>query len=364
MKKVSLFLLLAIVHVCISYSQDEVKDYEFKYGQLQINHTSKKVFQEIMEIEGVEDKEVSITKLVTQEDFDNVCSNLPWIKKLEVGRNENITDISSLAKLKSLESLNLRGLKASEEKPFDLAPLSKLTNLKKIEFYATKVTNTDALKSLVNLTYVSLYMSAVSSIDFLKSTPEVTYLSLYGFEHTFVNYEPVTGLKKLEELDIYMNKQASDENLAVLKSLTNLKKISMSNNKIATSLDFLENCHQLEEINASWCRNLEDFSALYNMKNLKTLKVSDSKLTNLDMIGETCTLENIDISGTQVTDISKLAPCTKLSSIDISETEIKDISPLYNTEKIWSLEVSPDVPQEQIDKLKSLQPKIRISVDE
>ena len=72
---------------------------------------------------------------------------------------------------------------------------------------------------MTKLKKARFFSSEIDSIEFVKNTPELESLNLHGIGHTFKNYEPLCELKKLKDLDIYMNKQATDENLALLVKL-------------------------------------------------------------------------------------------------------------------------------------------------
>lgn len=363
MKKVIQVLLVVCFCFMSSFAENKVKDFEAKYGRLTINRATDKAFAAVKKVEDIKDKVLTIGNVATQKDFDKICTKLNWVKRLQLEHgNKQIANIKAIKNLTSLEELTLKGMKTAKKVPVDLAPLKTLTKLKKLDFYATPVTNTDALASLVNLKDVSFYMSDVDSINFLKSTPDIISLDLYGFGHSFKDYTPLINLKKLEVLNIYMNVQATDKNLEVLKALSGLKEIRMSNCKKVTSLDFLENCRNLKELHASWCRGLIDFSAISNMKKLERFKVSDSQLKSIDMVKGYSNLSVVDISGTKVKSIASLEYCPGLKDISCDETEISDISPLYKCKKIYDLSISSKVPQTQIKKIKSLIPDITVSV--
>lgn len=363
MKKTISILVLFNLVFFLTNAQEKTKDYKINTYSITINHFTPELITAINSLENKGGRKVVISKEINQSDFKKICEEFTWISNFEVGsRNEHIVSIEPISNLKSLKKLRLSSMQASKETPINLQPLETLTGLIDIDFFATRVTNTDILKNLNQLQHVSLYMSSVSSISFLKKTPNIEKLSLYGFGHTFENYKPVSGLKALKELNIYMNKQATDENLEVLKSLTTLREIQMANDLNVTSLNFLENNVNIEEIHATWCANLSDFSALSNFKKLKILSFQDTKLEGLDMLKGITTLTSIDVSKTKIKDISFLKNCLNLETIKISKTLVDDISPLFECKNIWTIELSSIVPEEQIEKLKSLNPKMSVTI--
>ena len=364
MKRLNLLVLLFIGTLFFSCKSTHIntldktiKGYEIKFNNIYINDISTTDLKKI-ETEKSEDKNVLFifTKKAKQKDFNLLCSEFDWIEKIEIQTTEemainNLNAISSLKNLKYLK-INVSGFK--QETPIDLFPLKSISQLEKVDFYGTKVINEDVLGLHTALRDINFGMSAISSLDFLIKTPHVENLSLYGYKHSFTNYVPVTHLKKLKVLSIYMNKQAVDEKLNVLKKLTSLTTIRMANCKEITSLDFLENCHSLEYIHATWCTNLTDFSALVNFPKLEYLDIWDTPIEDLNVLSKNINLNYINLDGTKITDISPLKSLKDLSSINIYDTSIKDISPLYGHPSLFSLKVSSIVPQEQIKKMEEI----------
>ncbi len=280
-----------------------------------------------------------------------------WVESLEI-RSDNIGDISPVANLKSLKKVRL-SMKKSRNSPVDLSPLAQLTNLEEFDSYATKINKSESLSALTNLKVAKLYMADTDSLDFLAGTPNLEVLDLYGFGHTFENYEPVSKLKNLKKLNIYMNKQAVDEKLAVLKSLTSLQEMRLSKCKSVTTLSFVENCKSMTRIDASWCSALVDFSALKAMDQLEHVEFSKATLENIEFLAGKKKLKHVSLDGTgikhvnelkglpnletvylessAVTDISGLAEVPALRFLSINKTKISDLSPLTNSEKLFVL---------------------------
>lgn len=316
---------------------------KIKYGTATVTKVDPDVIKAINDIpeEQQASTKIKIEKTVTQKGFDELIKSIKWIEKLEVKYNENITNIATLKKAKSLKFLKLISLDQTKDNPMDLSPLKSIKNLTEVNFYATHVKGTEALSSHKNLEVVSLYMSAVESIDFLKNTPNVKELDLYGFKHSFKDYEPLKDLKKLEELNIYMNEQATDENLKVLSSLTSLKVFRAANCKKVTTIDFLSNCKDMERIDLTWAKGIADISAIKNMPNLIRLNLEDVVITDLSPIAGCTKLEKLVLQKTvNVKDYSVIKKLVSLKSLNVSKNELTDISFVAGLENLGRLDIS------------------------
>lgn len=303
---------------------------------------------------------VELSRTCTQQDLAQLAEHT-WITELEIGYgNEHIDSFAPLTSLTQLRHFACRSLKQSKEKRFDLAPFAGMPDLQHVDFYGTHVSNTDALANHPRLIYVSLYMSAVDSIDFLKTTPEVRELVLYGTGHTFADYEPVAALPKIRKLDIYMNKQATDEGIKPLAKLTTLHTISMSNSQKLTSLALLEGSNNIRNIGARWCRSLVDISALEDCADLENVVLQDTQITSVEVFAGKTRLRSLDLSGTKMTDLSPLAKCPSLERLDVSKTAVTDLSPLVDLIDLKDLTVGPGVSKDEIESIKAQMPQLTV----
>ncbi len=344
-------------------AQAKNKDFKVQLRSIWIDHLTPEGVDSINRINSKERRSIHLRRGAGQADFDMLCEGLRWVTKLYVSGNENITDISAISNLDSLELFALTSLYRSREEALDLQPIGTLSALIDLSLHGTRVTNTKALGQLKRLRKLDLYMSEVSSLSFLYDTPQLRELNLHGSNHTFKNYEPVASLEELTYLDIYANSQATDEGLEVLKALTKLRKIDMKYNKEVTSLSFLENNLDIEEISARQCSNLLDFSVLARFKKLRSISFARTRLDNLDMLREVTTLEEFYVDGTRITDVSFLRNCRKLKRVNITNTRIKDISPLTNCYIISSLKLDAIRDFEyrsSIKQIKSNNPELKI----
>ena len=181
--------------------------------------------------------------------------------------------------------------------------------------------------------------------------PEIRELSLQGVNHTFKDY---VGFKKLTRLKIYMNRQATDELLAPLEALTSLRIIDIIDCSNITTLNFLKNCKELISVQALRCSNLKDISALAEMKFLKSVDISKSKVSDISSLKDKAILVSLSISGTSVSDISALSKCQCLERLYMVNTPVNDFSALVNCDDLNVLKVSSTVPLDQLDNLRSI----------
>lgn len=93
------------------------------------------------------------------------CKNL---RKLNLGLNFFISDISPLESLTNLTHLELSCNQIS-----DISPLSNLTKLRELKLEDDRISDISPLKSLTNLTYLDLSHNQISDISPLVENPGV-----------------------------------------------------------------------------------------------------------------------------------------------------------------------------------------------
>ena len=347
-----------------AFADDEKKpDIRHYRNNVDIKNFSETLGEQLDALDNKENLRVRCHVAVTPAQFEELGS-WEWITSLLVDGDKQVVSLDPLSNLTNLKSLSLTRFPSSQEQRLDATPLGKLHNLDSLSILSTPLKNWDALANCTKLEYLNFHMSRVESLEFLRSTPEVKALDLYGYKHTFPDYQPVAMLEKLEHLDIYMNKQAVDEKLAVLNKLTTLKSFKMANCRKVTTLDFLENCKDLEELRATWAKKLTNIDTLKDLPNLRKIDLTDAPIDDLSPLNGKKKLKEIDIGGTKVEDLSALIECDALETVRIDETSIADLSPLHKLPNLSRIVISPTVPQAEIDALKEAVPKVRIDIRE
>ena len=204
----------------------------------------------------------------------------------------NPWDVSMLVNFPKLEVLGL------QDSGGDLSPISKLHNLKVLDF--------DGISN--------------SKLNFLKSLKNLQELSLIGADN-LNSLTEIGSLKKLVSLYINARKIKS---LASLKHLHNLK-----------SLELLD------------CP-VSDLSPLGDISSLESISIySDNNITDLTPLGKLKNLRFLGLPFRGIADISPLIGCPNLEVLRLGADGIKNIMPLAKLKKLVDLGVEVKKDQEQ-----------------
>ena len=333
------------------------------------------------------------------------------IKGLEFARNlvslhlgdegNYVIDLSPLATLTSLMSLNVGGNQIA-----DLRPFLNLTNLTELSLWNSEVTDVSPLGSLTSLTYLNLANNRVSNLSSLANLRSLEILNL--FENEVENVVPLAGLKNLKEL-ILTNNRIRD--LSALVELTKLRTLLLKGNPIKdftplselnlTDLKYdavLDPAGQTQPAEA-WMpdpalraavrgeigllpdipltkekmlrldylyahdKGILDITGLEFATNLRALHLSKNPITdlrplsnltrlvelhfwhvpvrptNLDLrpLANLINLEMLSLEGNWISDIRPLMGLKKLRRLHLSNNQIEDVGPLAGLTELWQL---------------------------
>jgi Leucine-rich repeat (LRR) protein len=154
--------------------------------------------------------------------------NLAKVESLILGRTILGKDVYDLSPLESLPNLWMLSL-SRQQKINDFAPLAKLSKLGQLDLSGCGISDLKPLAGLKNLTQLRLSQNKIADLS------------------------PLTGLTKLNHLTLTDNK-LTNEQLAHLSKLENLKFLSIGNNPFSantnriTSLEPLLGLKKLDEV--------------------------------------------------------------------------------------------------------------------
>jgi len=274
------------------------------------------------------EKEISLEREFSQNDFDKLCKEVSWIRKLSYNVGDpQIKDFNGLKNLKNLEGLHLNNLRFTEKKPIDAAILSDLTNLKELTANYTTFTNGKALNSLKKLKKLVLWIGGIDDLSFIKNNTDLEELELRGDKYIIKDFNELTELKKLKKLVLSGNKHTTVENVKKIQNLPSLEFIHIDfvkPPKTVINSDFLGKLIGLKTILLD-----TDFSSFQDAKiNLKGIE----KLQNL---------EHLYLSGVETINLESLLMCKKLQYVELNKKTTS---------------------QTQMDKLKKSNPNLEIKL--
>ena len=138
-----------------------------------------------------------------------------------------------------------------------------------------------------------------------------------------------TGEIELSDSDI--------ESLIGLESCTNLRVLSLDNNRI-TNISSLVNLTGLIELDLS-NNQISDIRVLSNLSNLVTLKLSNNQITDFSPITKLTNLKSLYLENSGRLDIGLLTELTNLTELYLGNNQIKDTRALSSLTKLAKLKL-------------------------
>ena len=215
----------------------------------------------------------------------------------------HLTDISPLAGLTNLRSLDLNGNRIE-----CIAPLAGLTNLVNLSIGGNLFTDLAPLAGLTNLEHLSIGWSQVSDL-----TPLARLTNLWGLHvggHGITSVAPLANLMNLTFLDVGSS-QISD--ISPLAGLTRLEGLGIGFNLIS------------------------DLSPVANMPHLDWLYAGNNNISDLSPLEGMSNITRLFLYTNQISDISPLASLTNLAVLNLNQNQISDISPLAGLDSFEDL---------------------------
>ncbi|EAG7123254.1 LPXTG cell wall anchor domain-containing protein, partial [Listeria monocytogenes] len=251
--------------------------------------------------------------------------NLTNLRELYLNE-DNISDISPLANLTKMYSLNL----GANHNLSDLSPLSNMTGLNYLTVTESKVKDVTPIANLTDLYSLSLNYNQIEDISPLASLTSLHYFTAYVNQITDIT--PVANMTRLNSLKIGNNKITD---LSPLANLSQLTWLEIGTNQIS-DINAVKDLTKLKMLNVG-SNQISDISVLNNLSQLNSLFLNNNQLGNEDMevIGGLTNLTTLFLSQNHITDIRPLASLSKMDSADFANQVIK--KPARNFSKTLSV---------------------------
>ncbi len=221
----------------------------------------------------------------------------------------------------------------------------QMKGIKKVslESYDAKISKDD-MSGLDQAVNCEEFMAGYNGFDYtqIRSLVEgYTKLKSLSLQGVYINQDEFNALlasnKNLEELQIYFYTDEDDqvEDFSKLKELTNLKVLELNSSGLKDISD-ITSLSKLEELSLQYThiKNLEGIEKLTNLKKLDLYDAS--YIDDFDVIGNLKNLETLNLCQTKIKDITPLKKLEKLKNINLNDTKVsaKDRLSLIRTNLI------------------------------
>ncbi|CAL6035540.1 leucine-rich_repeat domain-containing protein [Hexamita inflata] len=209
----------------------------------------------------------------------------------------------------------------------DISELKNLTNLCLRENFISDIS---AIQNLNNLTRLDVSHNQITS--YTLNLPNLIVLNL---SHNAPN--DISGIYLSSKLThLYLNK--TQIIIIDTTKLQNLIMLDMGRNPIV-DISFIADFVNLESLSLDGCYQLQNIEPLKNCKQLKSVDISSTGVTNIWALQFLKNLNSLTIYGAQVVDLHPLQFLFQLQDLHATEMNVIDVTPLRNLVNLDSLDV-------------------------
>ncbi|PGU38992.1 leucine-rich repeat domain-containing protein [Bacillus cereus] len=194
--------------------------------------------------------------------------------------------------------------------PITKEDLLKVKSLIVVEAKSKGIQNVTGLEYMTNLETLTLEEVKLENIQFISNLRQLKSLSItYG---ELKEIGPLAELENIESLNLRNNK------ISDLSPLSQMKKIKML------------------DLNSNY---IKDIKPLFTVTTLKTLTVANNQISNANLAGieQLKNVKSLSLSNNGLTNIEHITPMKKLVELDLSKNELENIEPLSRLSTVQSL---------------------------
>ena len=336
------------------------------------------------------------------EALKNWWNELPIYWKAVFSKQININSeptTEQLHQIINMQELDLTGNSYIQ----NLMPISRLTNLKKLNVSNTEIASLFAIQSLTNLEFLDLQGTYINSLEHLKDMTNLKQLNISDTpindltplvndnsiqvimaNNTRIDRRAVNALKENQRqvTVVYRSEQLQqwwnglDEiwkaifrnefNLAnyempdetEMHQIADLSQLTIGTEFPIVTLAPLADFVWLERLTIN-NQSIRDLEPLANKEYLKELNAQNTPISSLKPLEGDNMLEILNIENTQISDLGPLSKMTNLVTLNAAGTGVKSLKPLQNLNNLESLFVNNTSvkslsPIENLPKLKLL----------
>lgn len=254
----------------------------------------------------------TVSSTVTQAELNTI--NTIILENKVIGTIEGVQHLNNLAEFSLINSMNVTSLAPLQNGSMsklkviflknnqitDLTPLSHITSLERLYFENNKITSLKPISTLTNLTTLSF-----QNEDGLPQKNQIASLE---------------GVESLHKLKIIYGKGNQLTTLENLLNLTTLEQVFVESNKL-TNLKGLRNKPNLTDLSVMY-QSVSDISDISTATNLRNLYIRTNKITTIESLASLTKLTLLYMENNQVRDISPLRGITTLTTFSATNQTI------------------------------------------
>lgn len=256
-----------------------------------------------------------------------------------LAQGNKLTNISELEKMNKLTYLNLSNNNLGK----NISPVWKLTNLAELYIDNTGITNSEfaGVTNLNKLQKLSVnknkltYLDPIKGITTLKelyvSNNNIDNLSGIKVEKFVADNQEIIISEDVNKSIVFNDKVLASRVRARLGSA--VKSATPINGRWAITLSTAD-LYKVENLDLSPTANdseeITDITGLEGFRNLKSLNLSNNKVTNLEKLSELPNLQTLIVRNNNLTNLNGLKEAKSLVQLDASTNLIYDVSGISN----------------------------------
>ncbi|MGC5324822.1 leucine-rich repeat domain-containing protein [Brevibacillus sp. SYSU BS000544] len=168
----------------------------------------------------------------------------------------------------------------------------------------------------------------------------------YIVDATDTDLEGLSALINLEKLEMDL---ARISDMSPIAKLTNLTSLNLINNNNIEDVTAVKNLKKLEYLNLG-ANKVTDITPVSYVTNLKKLDIYYNQITDISSLSKLKELDRLLANSNKITNISSLKQLTELKYLDLRENKIKDITAIKELSNLQSADFSSN----QLSKLPSM----------
>ncbi|MGD6892262.1 leucine-rich repeat domain-containing protein [Bacillus mobilis] len=239
---------------------------------------------------------------ITKEDLLKVKSLI-----VVEAKSKGIQNVTGLEYMTNLETLTLEEVKLE-----NIQFISSLRQLKSLSITYGELKEIGPLAELENIESLNLRNNKISDLSPLSQMKKIKMLDLNS--NYIKDIKPLFTVTTLKTLTV-ANNQISNANLAGIEQLKNVKSLSLSNNGLT---------------------NIEHITP---MKKLVELDLSKNKLENIEPLSRLSTVQSLNLEENYISDITPLSQLTGLYDLKLGSNEIRDVRPVQELGKRMYIDI-------------------------